>query len=92
MANLTEEQVVRCNDLKAAYGLEGLHFYHVANSRTYGCSFKDFGDDIEPEDLDFFLKSLSMQQGVVWFDDVGEYCTGIDELKSHYLIFKLAGI
>lgn len=92
MSNLTKEQIVRCHDLKAAYGLEGLHFYRLSDGRTYGCSLKSFGDDIGPEDLDFFLKALSMQQGVVWFDDIGEYCTGIDELKGQYLIFKLAGI
>lgn len=86
-----------CRELKAAYGLEYLHFYYVPRFKMFCCRYVgtdgfSMEDELDPVDLDFLLKSLSMQQGKVYFDDVKEACTGMDQLKMHYLPFKLAGI
>jgi hypothetical protein len=86
-----------CRELKEAYGLEHLWFYYIQGWQLFGCRFTasdDFSleDALDPTDLDFLLKSLSMQQGKVYFDDVKQVCVGMDELKTHYLPIKLAGI
>lgn len=76
--------------LKEAYGLEKLSFYR--KGAQFCCHYSDADDKVDIFDLDFILKSLSAQQCAVYFDDVGEVCTGIDELKQKYLIFRLAGL
>ena len=85
-----------CNELKTAYGLENLWFYYEQQWKRFRCRYvganHSLEDALDPSDLDFILKSLSMQQGNIWFDDVGEWCKGLDEIKSHYLVMKLAGV
>ena len=80
--------------LKRAYGLECLLF--DASKKVIECEYvgdkPDLDDNISIIDLDWILKALSMQQGNVYFRDVARLCTGINEIKQHYLIMKLAGI
>ena len=77
--------------LKEAYGLEGLCFYMKRG--VYHCKYsKTESDKIDYLDLDFLLKSLSIQQLKIFFDDVDHQCVGMDELKKEYLIFKLSGL
>jgi hypothetical protein len=76
--------------LKRAYGVEKLSFYRKGHQ--FHCRYGDFHDAVDINELDFLLKALSAQQGVVFFDDVGELCVGMNELKFKYLIFSLAGL
>jgi len=80
--------------LKKAYGIECLSF--DAGAKIIECTYigdvPKHDDNIAIGDLDWILKALSMQQGKVYFKDVGKICTGMDELKRHYLVMKLAGI
>jgi len=80
--------------LKKAYGLECLSFdgAHKVIECSYIGDNPEFDDNIKLIDLDWILKALSMQQGRVYFKDVKKLCTGMNELKQHYLVFKLAGI
>ena len=85
-----------CHELKEAYGLENLDFYYLRGKSLFCCMYMGadyyLEDALDPADLDFLLKSLSMQQGKVYFDDVKEVCVGMNELKMQYLQLKLAGI
>ena len=89
-----------CHELKEAYGLENLDFYYYSPDQIFACKYHTkSGSDkfnpgyiLDPADLDFLLKSLNMQQGRVYFDDVKQICRGMNELKHHYLIMELAGI
>jgi len=76
--------------LKEAYGVEGLSFYY--KKRQYHCVLSPKEDKLSLVDLDFLLKALCVQQAYVFFDDVNEMCIGIKQLKSKYLIFRLAGL
>lgn len=80
--------------LKKAYGLECISF--DASKKVIECEYignrPNFDDNIKMVDLDWILKALSMQQGYVYFKDASKLCNGIDELKRHYLIIKLAGL
>lgn len=95
---MTPEDKERCIKLKACFGLENLHFYRYNTSSGPGslhCKYiTDPYDFITEDELDlkFILNSLSRQQGKVFFDDANETCIGIDQLKTKYLIFKLAGL
>ena len=84
-----------CFKLKEAYGVEGLNFAYT-RGKNYGCYYvgndQTREDEIDYEGLDFILKALSMQQGTIYFADIDEWCNGLDELKAHYLVMKLAGI
>jgi hypothetical protein len=77
-------------ELKKAYGIENVYFY--IKNKKFHCCYGSKDDEIDLIDLDFILKSLSIQQGVVFFDDVGEECVGMDQLKYKYLILKLSGL
>ena len=93
---MTQEQDLNY-ELKKAYGLENLYFYYLRGKSLFCCMYMVddnyyLEDALDPADLDFLLKSLSMQQGKVYFDDVKEVCVGMDELKMQYLQLKLAGI
>jgi len=81
-------------ELKKAYGLECLSF--DASGKVIICTYvgddPTLDDNIKLVDLDWILKALSMQQGNVYFKDAAKLCTGMDELKHHYLLLKLAGI
>jgi len=83
------------NGLKTSYDLEYLQFYQSDNGK-YHCRFtkkiEDVIDLINPNELYYLLKILTMGQGSVYFDDVNELCIGMDELKKHYLVLKLAGL
>ena len=82
--------------MKEAYGLEHLHFY--SKKAGYCCRYisdpndVDFNDTLKNEDLMFFLRALSMEQGKIWFDDYGQWCYGITELKELYLPMMLGGL
>lgn len=100
--NFTQEQIKRADIqvhvwLKRIYGLEHLDFYEDDRG-LYHCKYisdpNDFNYDraLDNINLDFVLKSLSMQQGKIYFDDIGQTCTGINEVKSHYLVIKLSGL
>lgn len=82
------------NKFRKAYGLENLCFYK--KNGQYHCKYvsdsSSIKDEIQLYEFDYLLKSLSAQQGHIFFDDIGETCVGIDELKHKYLVFKLAGI
>jgi hypothetical protein len=81
-------------ELKKAYDLENLEFYMIYD-RFYCRYVSDpnlANDTIDILDMDFLLKSLSAQQGKVIFEDTGDTCCGIDELKTKYLVFRLAGL
>jgi len=85
------------HQLKKAYGLE--HLVFNASGKVIECEYTDTvcafpeeEDNIKMAELDWILKSLSMQQGNVYFKDAAKLCTGMDELKRHYLLLKLAGI
>jgi hypothetical protein len=89
----------RCIKLKACFGLEHLHFYRYNTpSGAMGalhCKYiTDPYDFVTEDELDlrFILSSLSIQQCKVFFDDANEDCIGIDQLKTKYLIFRLAGL
>lgn len=82
----------KCIELKRIYGLENLHFY-LDNGRFHCTIISDPNDFIEENfnDLQYLLLVLSVNQGTVFFDDIDEECN-IKELKTNFLIFKLAQI
>ena len=80
--------------MKKAYGLECLCF--DASKKMISCKYvgdrPDLEDNINISDLDWLLKVLSVQQGIVYFEDVGKQCVGIDEIKYNYLTLRLSGL
>ena len=84
-------------ELKRMYGLENLCIYYNRHNYIH-CKYiadpEDFNyENVVPNDaLMFWLTSLTMQQGYIYFDDIGRFCVGLDDLKGHYLPMKLAGI
>ena len=95
---MTPEDKERCVRLKACFDIEHLHFYRYNSSLGPGalhCKYiADPYDFITEDELDlkFILNALAAQQAKVFFDEAGEVCVGINELKAKYLIFRLAGI
>jgi len=91
---MTLETKVRLIKLKACYGFEHLHFYTSKNKQFHCAYISDPTDFVEEVELDvqFILAALSIQRAKIYFDDIKEYCWGIDQLKSNYLIFILSGL
>jgi hypothetical protein len=95
---MTIEEKEKCIHIKRCYGLENLHFYRYNSSAGKGllhCSFiSDPYNFVSEDELDlqFILNALIRQQGIVFFDDIGDYCLGMDKLKEKYLVLKLSGI
>lgn len=98
----TEERILKAERdnhirMKKMYGLENLHFYRNKKN-SYCCKYIpdpeifDFDEALDTLNLSFLLKSLSLQQGRVYFEDYQESCVGMDELKRMYLPLKLAGL
>jgi len=81
-------------ELKKAYGLECLCFdsHHKMIQCSYVGDNPEIEDNIDFNDLDWLLKALSIQQGNVYFTDAKKICTGIDEIKQHYLVMRLSGL
>lgn len=94
-AMVEQENRERCQALKKAYGLEHLEFFRGSYGK-FCCRYKSDPitaiDQIGFLDLDFLLKALGTQQAKVEFEDTGDVCVGIDELKTKYLVFTLAGL
>jgi len=80
----------KIEQFKKAYDLGGLCFY--LKSGKYHCKYSKEEDEISEADMDFLMKSLAMQQAKIYFDDIGDHCLGMDELRSKYLIFRLSGL
>jgi hypothetical protein len=91
---MTLEGKERCIQTKICFGLENLHFYRDQHGRFHCKYISDPYDFINEDELDlhFILSSLSRQQCKIFFDDINDFCIGMDKLKERYLIFKLAGI
>jgi hypothetical protein len=99
MTPITPADKDLCIQLKASYGLEHLHFYYY-NSKysrrgALHCKYiSDVNDFVteDPVDLQFILNALARGQCKIVFDGSKRTCVGIDDLKSDYLIFRLAGL
>ncbi len=91
---MPSDEKQQCIQIKACYGLEHLHFY-LGRDKKFHCTYISDSTNFDFENKDeiaFLMNMLTCSLGYIYFDDAGEICKGIDELKTKYLIFKLAGL
>jgi len=75
------------------------HYYIVTNGEdrnfvfTHVVSFKPL---ITPSVVEVtkerFIKDMDRLDFMVWFNDIGKTCFGLNDLKEQVLIFKLSGM
>ena len=85
-------------EIKEDFGVSKLSFY-ISNQYGFCCRFVsspevfDYSKDLSSPHLKMLLLALSSgKQASVYFDDIGEVCNGMAELRSKYLVLELSGI